>query len=85
MTHRGGPPRVQSAVLNCLRGNQGRITSLSELVDYVYREDPEGGPLGAGNCVAVAIMKLRRRGFPIRNHPWRGYSYDPTLRGDLIV
>lgn len=66
----------QARVLNALRQNAGGITSVSSIIEYVWPlADVE--PDYAYNCVKCAVWRLRARGFPIKTHHGRGYSFVP--------
>lgn len=51
--------------------------SASEMVDHIYGDDPEGGPLTALNVVYWHIWKLRQQGYEIETK--RGWK-DPSYR-----
>lgn len=70
--------RLSAAIINCLRQAAGGIVLHRELVAWIWIDDPSGGPLNANDDIARAVYKLRRKGFPIRLHKGRGYSYGPT-------
>ncbi|WP_341914570.1 hypothetical protein [Ferrovibrio terrae] len=51
---------------------KGLLAALSEgpqtterLIDAIWGDDPDGGPVWAGDCVRNAARRLRRRGYPI--------------------
>jgi len=71
-------PALMLGVSTLLAATPGRIVSTDQLIDWLYGEDPDGGPLDARCCIAVAVHHLRRRGVPIRSHGHRGYSYEPA-------
>ena len=63
-----------SGVARELAENPGRVVSSSELLEAVYgcsTREPEEAAIG----LKVAIYKLRKTGFNITTHPWRGYSH----------
>jgi hypothetical protein len=62
------------SILNCLLINQGRIVSSDELAQYLWGDDPDGGPLGAAAVVNQYIMRLRRKGWEIDNVHGRGFA-----------
>ncbi len=65
-----------SGVASELSANPGRVVSSSELLEAVYgcsAREPEEGAIS----LKVAICKLRKAGFNIKTHPWRGYSHQP--------
>jgi DNA-binding winged helix-turn-helix (wHTH) protein len=63
-----------SGVASELTANVGRVVSSNELLEAVYgcsTREPDEAAIG----LKVAIYKLRKSGFNIVTHPWRGYSY----------
>lgn len=46
-------------------GVRQRSRSLDELVNYIYGERPDGGPVTARNCLAVIMSKLNARLAPL--------------------
>ncbi len=63
-----------SGIASELSANPGRVVSSSELLEAVYgcsTREPEDAAVG----LKVAICKLRKTGFNIVTHPWRGYSH----------
>jgi DNA-binding response OmpR family regulator len=62
------------SVLNCLLVNQGRIVSVDELVEYVWGDDEDGGPVGAREMIRMYAVMLRRMGWEIDNIHGRGYA-----------
>ena len=63
-----------SGVASELAHRPGRVVSSSELLEAVYgcsTREPEEAAIG----LKVAIYKLRKSGFNITTHPWRGYSH----------
>jgi hypothetical protein len=74
------PPFLLSGVLNALRTAQGKILSTSELVELIYGGMADGGPLYAAENIKSTVYTLRRKGFPIKTHGHRGYSFSPTLK-----
>lgn len=71
--------RQLSGVINCLRQAAGGVVSPEAIGEWLYGDDPRGGPLFAVRGVYVAVFKLREMGFPIVNIPGRGYLFVPTL------
>jgi DNA-binding response OmpR family regulator len=66
-----------SGVASELASKRGRVVSSSELLEAVYgcsAREPEEAAIG----LKVAICKLRKTGFNIVTHPWRGYSHQVT-------
>lgn len=61
-----------------------RFASVGQLIDALYWDDPEGGPLAPENVVSVLIVhlrrKLRRAGLPfeIRTEWGRGFTLVPA-------
>lgn len=53
---------VQRKIADILRDGP---KTRDELVDAIYREDSEGGPLTANQCVNVALHRLRKSGYKI--------------------
>jgi DNA-binding winged helix-turn-helix (wHTH) protein len=63
-----------SGVASELAAKRGRVVSSNELLEAVYgcsTREPEEAAIG----LKVAIYKLRKTGFNITTHPWRGYSH----------
>jgi len=54
----------QSRLLAALRHSPGALRR-NELVEYVYGDDPEGGPLWAPTTITVAVHRLRKSGHKI--------------------
>jgi DNA-binding response OmpR family regulator len=66
-----------AGVASELASKRGRVVSSSELLEAVYgcsTREPEEAAIG----LKVAICKLRKTGFNIVTHPWRGYSHHVT-------
>jgi hypothetical protein len=82
LRRRSHPNQVMLAVSTLLAVEYPRIISTRELVDYIYGDAPDGGPLSAHRCVHHAVRRLRARGLPIKTHGERGYSYDPAALAD---
>jgi len=61
----GRAAAMQVGIATYLGAHRGRFVPTSELIAWLYADDPEGGPLSAINCVAVAVVRLRQRGVPI--------------------
>jgi DNA-binding winged helix-turn-helix (wHTH) protein len=65
---------VMSGVASELALKPGRVVSCNELLVAVYgcsMHEPQEAAIG----LKVAIHKLRKTGFRIETHPWRGYSH----------
>ncbi len=63
-----------SGVARELAFHRGRVVSSNELLEAIYgcsTREPEEAAIG----LKVAIYKLRKTGFNITTHPWRGYSH----------
>ena len=54
----------QSRLLAALRHSPGALR-WKELVEYVYVDDPDGGPLWAPRTITVAVHRLRKSGHKI--------------------
>ncbi|HZT51462.1 MAG TPA: helix-turn-helix domain-containing protein [Stellaceae bacterium] len=66
-----------AGVASELASKRGRVVSSNELLEAVYgcsTREPEEAAIG----LKVAICKLRKTGFNIVTHPWRGYSHQVT-------
>lgn len=64
MSALGGRNRLGS-LLAILQIHEGGWVKYEELVDYVWGDREDGGPLSAMNCVAVMANRLRNRGYDI--------------------
>lgn len=81
-------PRAR-AIIKCLTRAYPDSVDSPDLVDYVYRDDDEGGPLYAANVITSAIAALRPQIEPFgwtipRNKPGRGslgYRLVPVKEG----
>ena len=71
-------PRLMLGVSTLLAVERGRVISTEQLIDWLYGDDPNGGPVFARECVAVAVLRLRARGVPIKSYGWAGYSFEPA-------
>lgn len=79
------PPRVsphrwcevQLGILVLLASRRGEIVSTGNLIDWLWGDDPGGGPADPARNIRLAVMKLRERGVSIATNGWKGYSYDP--------
>lgn len=58
-----------------LRGPLGATLNL--IFDYLYGDDPDGGPESV-NIVRVYVFHLRELGFPVRQYPTGAYYLPPT-------
>jgi DNA-binding response OmpR family regulator len=68
---RSHPAPMQTKLLNFLLINQGRVVTHAECLDYLYGDDPNGGPTD-GHILDQFLLKLRERGWPIENEMRRG-------------
>lgn len=63
-------------ILELLCKNFGISVARAEIINFLYGDDPGGGPDNAWNTVAVAVSKLRKKiaphGLQIDGAPWRG-------------
>ena len=60
-----GGNSAKGRLIACLRIRCGKWTSMETLIDFMYGDDPSGGPDFADVCVRVYICRLRRAGWPI--------------------
>ncbi len=68
------PAIVQFKIIERLCQARGGFVSADDIVEHVYADDPDGGPLDARGSIRGAVYKLRRRGYPIRLVS-RGYCH----------
>ena len=54
----------QSRLLAALRHSPGALRR-NELVEYIYGDDPNGGPLWAPTMITVTVHRLRKSGHKI--------------------
>jgi hypothetical protein len=54
----------QSRLLAALRHSSGALRR-NELVEYIYGDDPDGGPLWAPTMITVTVHRLRKSGHKI--------------------
>jgi hypothetical protein len=54
----------QSRLLAALRHSPGPLRR-AELVEYIYGDDPDGGPLWAPTMITVTVHRLRKSGHKI--------------------
>ena len=64
---------TQFKVARVLNARRGCWITMKEIVDDVYGDDEDGGPLDAKSVVRQTIHRLKRKGWPIVNN-LRGYS-----------
>jgi hypothetical protein len=71
---------VKGGVLNALMAARAPM-SLKDLVGVVYAHDPNGGPMGADQCIRICISRLRPGlnaiGWTIQHYGWSGYTLQP--------
>lgn len=67
----------QRAVLGTLASRRGGIVSRDTIVDEMYADREDGGPLNTRDVIAVRTSQLRKLGFAIVTHHSRGLSYSP--------
>lgn len=70
---------IAERILDALIERRGRVVSIPEMISYVWGDDPDGGPLTAGDCLSVHICAMRKLGFRIGTEHGRGF-YIGTLR-----
>lgn len=82
------PPELLAAIVSdkcaeivtLLARNPGKFVPLVEVAAWVYRHDPEGGPMNAGSCINQVVSynrpKMRAMGWDIvgRLGPYGGYK-----------
>lgn len=59
--HKHGNDYVTSRLMAHLLKNKGKVVSTKELVEAVYGDDPDGGPLTAEHTIRIAVFKLRKK------------------------
>lgn len=79
-----GNHRQLSGVINCLRQAAGGVVTAEAIGEWLYGDDPTGGPLFALRGIYVVVHKLRKMGFPITTLHGRGYMFAPTLWEILV-
>ncbi|MER9628410.1 hypothetical protein [Mesorhizobium sp. M0296] len=52
---------TERAMFGVFARSFGRFLSSREIVDGTYANDPNGGPINADNCIAVALVKFRKK------------------------
>lgn len=73
--------RSQRIILDTLQQHAGRWVPIDALVDALYGDDPDGGPLQADNVVRANIGYLRRKTSPGRIWTRHGFGYAWTADG----
>lgn len=71
------PPRslACSRIINALRTARGLPLSYANLIDAVWPDDLDGGPLYAKDIIRIRVLHLRRLGYPVRTYHTFGYAY----------
>lgn len=77
-TYHNNGKAVQLGVLMLLAAQPRVPASIDQLTDWLWGDDPNGGPDVPRYNIRTAIMKLRRKRVPIKTHGWNGYSYEPV-------
>jgi hypothetical protein len=77
------PPVVQFGFLTTLYQAWPRPVPTEELVEYLWGDDPNGGPLNPCNSLSVTAAGLRRRGVPVCHHRGFGWTLDLPIRPSL--
>lgn len=74
-------PTLERRVFLVLATRRHTITSLQDLVEAMWGDDADGGPLGAENRIVRAISVVRDAGaalgFTIKTNHGRGYTLMP--------
>lgn len=69
--------RTQARIVEALCNARHRLTSLETLIEHVYGDRPDGGPLGADTSlrsqICYARKKLERSGWTIVAQKGHGY------------
>lgn len=68
---------VQLGVLMLLAAQPRIPASIDQLTDWLWGDDPDGGPEMPRRNIRTAIMRLRQKRVPIKTHGWSWYSYEP--------
>lgn len=53
---------LRARVLDYLKRHTGQHVPLDALINHVYGDDPDGGPLKADANIRVAVSQLRKEG-----------------------
>ena len=81
--------RQEIRILECLLERAPHVVSMDQIIEAVYFDDPQGGPLTARNVMGVCISRLRKKlaptsyrietdghvGFSLNINPWK---YPPS-------
>lgn len=76
INHGCRPPRLMVGISTLLTARAPGIVSLDEIIEWIWGDDPNGGPDHPANCIRQAVFALRRNGAPIVTHSSRGYSME---------
>jgi DNA-binding response OmpR family regulator len=70
-------PRVQFDIILRLRQGGGALVSNAQIVDFLYGDRPDGGPLGAYNNIYTYISRAKKKieavGWTVIAERFRGY------------
>ena len=77
---RQSPGARQSRLLAALRHSPGALRR-NELVEYLYGDDPDGGPLWAPTNITVTVYRLRKSGHKIMSGCREPFSAGPGRYG----
>jgi DNA-binding response OmpR family regulator len=70
-------PRAEFDVIHRLRQAGGAMVSNAQLVDFLYGDRPDGGPLGAYNNIQTHVSKAKKKiehvGWTVISERFRGY------------
>jgi hypothetical protein len=72
------------AFLNRLRLAAGALVTYAEMTEYLWGDDPEGGPLDPPAIFAQYTFHLRRSGYPVLNVQGVGHRFAPMF-AELVV
>lgn len=61
-------------MIGLLSSHPGKVFSLAEIVDGIWKSSADGGPEYCEGMVQQYAMELRRLGFNLVSHRTRGYS-----------
>lgn len=72
--HRGPQPSGNGLVIEqTLRRRAGAFVSKSELIERIWGQREDGGPLSAVNIISVTVRRLRQSGLPVESVRGLGY------------
>jgi|HubBroStandDraft_1064217.scaffolds.fasta_scaffold160182_2 hypothetical protein len=74
------PPMLQYGFLTTLYQAWPRPVTTEELIEYLWGDDPSGGPLNPCNSLSATACSLRRRGVPICHYRGFGWTLDLPIR-----